>query len=212
MSIASTDQSIEDRLSSLEAKLGVTASNNNSNNNNDSGRPKGDLTNRLDALESQWKSATSSSFHQTWDESDRLLEDLSPGDSLLSYQQSATSQSMNNPILYRKQAVLASQDSLRRDMSYLSEILNLLYISQKQPSNSTTETLVSQAPILHPVSISDEEERRLDNLRVNVIKTQEQTNQLVNRVDSLISTYQKAIFALSERIILVEEKLSKQGR
>jgi len=200
-----TEQSLENRLSALEARIGVTTK--NDGNNNTTG-----IASRLAAIETQWKSSTSSSnINKTWDESNHLFEDLSPGDTM-SYQQS-TSRSMNNPILYRKQIVLASQESLRKDMSYLSEILNLLYISQKQSANTTTETVVNNAPILHPVpNLSDKEERRLDSLRVKIIQTQQQTNSLVTKVDSLISTYQKAMLALSERVVAFEERLSEEGK
>ena len=109
-------------------------------------------------------------------------------------------------MIYRQQMVLASQDSLRRDMTRLGDILNLLHISQKSSLSDIT-----QAPILNSPVITLEEERRLDSLRVNAADCQIQVAKLTDRMDSLIATYQKALIALSNRMIQMDDKLDRLG-
>jgi hypothetical protein len=98
-------------------------------------------------------------------------------------------------MLYRKQVVLASQDALRRDMSHLSNILNLLYISQKSPLKDVT-----QAPILNIPPVSPEEEKRLDVLRVTAAGCHNQAAALANRMDSLIATYQQEQYVTEPKV------------
>mmetsp|Transcript_40912 Transcript_40912/g.46484 ORF Transcript_40912/g.46484 Transcript_40912/m.46484 type:complete len:199 (-) Transcript_40912:197-793(-) len=189
----------ESRLLAIETKIGLKPKIGDGLSN------EKDIASRLIAIENKWKSSTLSSFNQTWDESDKLLDDLSPGAGI-TYQQILSGRSRCYPIFYRKQLVLASQDSLKEDMRQLSEILNLLYISQKSILKDVT-----QAPILHTQPLSHNDTRRLDRLRLKITQSHQQATSLANRMDSLISMYHKFMFNLSERMIFIEEKLDRSN-
>lgn len=191
--------SVEVRLLALETRIGLAPKSKSSD-------AEKDISSRLSLLEDTWKSSTTTGFKQLCDESDNLLEDLQPGAGL-TYQQELSGRSKNYPILYRKQLVLASKDTLRNDMKRLSDILNLLYISQK-----STLKDVAQAPIINTPPVTPEQERRLDAVRVNAAHCQRQTSEMANKVDSLMITYQKAMLTLSGRMIQLEQEISQLGK
>ena len=195
------DQTIDAGLLALEIRVGLAPK-----IDRESSDSNKDIASRLAALEGQWKSSTTTAFNQVCDESDKLLEELQPGAGL-TYQQVLSGRSQNYPLLYRKQLVMSSQDSLRQDLKHLSNILNLLYISQKGTLKDVT-----QAPILSTPHVTPEMERRLDAMRVNLAQSQRQAAELADRMDSLITTYQKASVTLSDRIIRLEEKMTQQGK
>ena len=188
------DSSIEARLQALEATLGI--------NQAKEEELAPDLETRLNALEQKIKTSTPMSLHATWDESDRLLKDLHPG-SNLTYQQP----SKNYPILFRRKEVLASADSMKADMNQLSTILNLLLISQKQTDSPLREEQVIQAPILTSVSISEEEEGRLDKVMLQIGGIQRQIQDVSSRIDSLVDSYHAVMTAVSEQMMAADEKL-----
>ncbi|KAI2493106.1 hypothetical protein MHU86_21454 [Fragilaria crotonensis] len=203
MSVLS-DLELDARLQALELRLGIAPNTDNKLPDDDNSQL--DVVNRLERLEQQWKSSTTATFNRAGDESDKLLEELQPGAGL-TYQQVLSGRSQDYPLIYRQQMVLASQDSLRRDMTHLGDILNLLHISQKSSLSDIT-----QAPILNAPVITLDEERRLDSLRVNTADCQIQVGELADRMDSLIVTYQKALMALSNRMIQIDEKLCRLGK
>lgn len=190
----SVDSSLEARLQTLESVLGINQGKEEENAK--------DLETRLNALELKIKASTPSSLHATWDESDRLLQDLHPGPNL-TYQQP----SKNYPILFRRKEVLASADSFKADMDQLATILNLLFISQKQTDSPLREEQVTQAPILTSVSISEEEERRLDTLMLQVGDINRQVQDVANRIDALVESYHAVMSAVSERMVAADEAL-----
>ena len=195
--MSSIDEQVNSRLQALELRVGTGTTMPGSDN---------DIATRLNVLEQKWKSSTTATFNQIGDASDKLLNDLHPGPAL-TYQQVLSGRSQDYPILYRKQVVLASHLALRQDMNHLSNILNLLYISQKSPLKDVT-----QAPILNTPPVSPEEEKRLDVLLVTAGSCQMQVAEVANRMDSLITTYQQAMITLSDRMIRLEEKIAKQGK
>jgi hypothetical protein len=198
-----TDQELDVRLQALQLRLGIAPNTDSKSQDDDNSHL--DIVTRLERLEQQWKSSTTATFNRAGDESDKLLEELQPGAGL-TYQQVLSGRSQDYPMIYRQQMVLASQDSLRRDMTRLGDILNLLHISQKSSLSDIT-----QAPILNSPVITLEEERRLDSLRVNAADCQIQVAKLTDRMDSLIATYQKALIALSNRMIQMDDKLDRLG-
>jgi hypothetical protein len=160
-----------------------------------------DVLTRLEAMEQKWKTTTTSPLSE---EMDLLLEDLHPGGAALTYQQVLSGRSKDYPLLYRKQIVLASSDALRRDMTELSNILNLLYISQPSPRLKDW----TNAPILHMPPISPDDDARLEAVRAGAAQCQQQAIQLADRVDLLLSIYQTAMKNLSERIIRLDERIN----
>lgn len=184
--------SIEARLQALESLIGDT-----------SPEGDGDVESRLEALQSKIKSVTPASLHSTWEDSDRLFQDLSPG-SALSYQQS----SKNYPILYRRKQILASADSLKTNFEQLASLVNLLTISQQGKRDSPMrEEQVTQAPILVSHSVSREEERRLEALLLKVGEMNRSVQDMTDRVDALVQGYHSVIMGMSEKIVQADEKL-----
>ena len=193
-------QALEDRIGTEPNKVGVIA---------DIEKSQLDVVTRLNRLEEKFKSSLSTpTLKQLLDESDKLLEDLQPG-SGFTYQQVLSGRSQDYPMIYRRQLVLASKDSLHRDLNALHEIFNLLHISQNK---SLLPDRLTEAPILSVPSISVEEEQRLDSLRIQTTHCQLQLAELIERVDSLVSMYQKSLMMLSNRFIQLDEKLSRQGK
>jgi hypothetical protein len=201
-----TDDEINTRLQRLELLVGL-----NSKEGIEYSLPDNlksheqDVLSRLETLEQKWKTCTTPLFQPLSEEMDSLLEELHPGGAALTYQQVLSGRSKDYPLLYRKQIVLASWDSLRRDMAELSNILNLLYISQSSPRDKDW----TQAPILHISPIPPEDDARLEALCASAAQCQHQTILLANRVDLLLSTYQTAMKNLSERIIRLDERINE---
>ena len=102
-----------------------------------------DLASRLSKLEQIVDSSKSSSQRDIleghWNEMNQYLQDLDPG-AALTHQQS-----IGGPLIYRRQEVLASADELKRNMQYVSEILNLLMIGQNMPPLTFTSSSSSSA-------------------------------------------------------------------
>lgn len=185
---------MEARLQALESKLGF-------NQGKDEGSSN-DLESRLNALELKLKDSTPSSLNATWDESDRLLQDLHPGPNM-TYQQP----SKNYPILFRRKEVLASADSLSADMDQLSTILNLLLISQKQTESPLREEQVTQAPILTSLAIAEDDERRLDKVAGQIGDMNRQIEDVASRIDSLVESYHTVMAAVSDKMVAADEAL-----
>jgi hypothetical protein len=199
-----TQHDLHARLQRLELLVGLTPREVNESSSSD--KPKSfdqDVLSRLESLEQMWKTKSTSLPQPLSEETDSLLEDLHPGGAALTYQQVLSGRSKDYPLLYRKQIVLASSDSLRRDMAELKNILNLLYISQRSPRDRDW----SQAPILHIPTIPPEDEARLEAVSASVAQCQHQTTLLANRVDLLVSTYQTSMKNLSERIMKLDERI-----
>jgi hypothetical protein len=205
-SASSPALSLEARVAALEAQLGVrtgahpTKSNNNSNTN--------DLSHRLNALQSTMEQHTSLSFRETLKESVQLMDELDPGMALTHQQQ---------PLLYRRQQVLAGAKPLEADMDQLSQLLHLLLTSQPPtPTPNTTaagitklrQEQVTQAPILvSSVTINPEEERRVDALRLTLQDLSGRTQTLTTQMDQVLECYHTVMMAASEKCVLAEERL-----
>jgi hypothetical protein len=188
---------MESRLLALENSLGLLNSTSNASNN-----PK-DLTSRLEALEQKFQSF--STPFTIWAESDALLQELHP-QAGLTYQEPST---RNDPILYRRQQVLASADDLKRDFGELNTIMNLLLISQ--PTTKVSEEHLINAPIITATAatLADPDvTARLELLRMDVAVTYQRTMAMTNRVDSLIQTYHAIVTAFSERVLLLNQAIA----
>jgi hypothetical protein len=194
---------MEARILALEVSIGLKPVSSSISSSSDTSSTTRDISARLSALEEQWKTRTSSSLltvQRLWEESDALFHDLEPGPAL-------THQAQSHPIHYRKQAVLAAKNSLSQDMTRLHEVLQLLYISQKESLKDVTD-----APILIAPNLGSDEIQRLDSLRIKLAKTQKQAAQLADRVDSMTSLYHKAMVGFSDHMIQLEAKIAQQGK
>jgi hypothetical protein len=190
------NSTIEARLRALEAFLSVTSET----------RSPEDVTSRIGALETKLNSLTSNlqgdtPLKQLWEESDKLMRELDPGTALTHQQQIAA------PILYRRQEILASAESLRRDMGQLMEILTLLSIGQPQiiGEDPLSEMQVTKAPILAVAPPSKVEEERLQHLEVNLQEMHDKMKNFAARLDKLVAGYHSLVTAVSEKIVLVDE-------
>ena len=184
------ESSVEARLAAVEAKLGVLPL----------GVPteKDAVVGRFKAIQSAMDSHTTSQFRDTWQESDKLFRELDPGIALTHQQQ---------PLLYRRQEILASADTMKRDMDELRKILHLLLTSQPSTSGPLREDQVTQAPIITGASISTEGERRLDALRLSLVDLNTRTTQLVGKMDNMLECYHAIISAASEKCVLADEAI-----
>ena len=212
MSGNSSSLSLEARLLNLESKLGVV-------------NPlvtKSDIAGRLDTVKQQIDVLTTASFRETWAEIQNLLVDLDPGMALTHQQQ---------PLLYRRQEVLAAASSLENDMRELSTMMHLLKQGQTNTATTTSsggttttatntansvgsllrEDQVTQAPILTNFTISPEEERRLDALRLTLQDMQGRVQALMGRTDQLLESYHTVMAAASEKIVMADEAIAQKS-
>eukprot|EP00977_Amphora_coffeiformis_P028240 scaffold34916_cov170-Amphora_coffeaeformis.AAC.4 len=214
-----TAASIEARLRALEALLRESGST--------SGASTDAPASRLRALETQLESLAStmdpsvqqqqvgggisnSSLKQLWEESDKLMRELDPGSALTHQQQIAA------PILYRRQQVLASAESLQQNMAAVMEILTLLSIGQPQIINNdntpVSEMQVTKAPILTqtaPPSLEDQERlRKVENV---LHETQQQVESIAARMDRLVGAYYRLVAAVSEKMVLADEAIASKS-
>lgn len=127
-----------------------------------------------------------------------LLE-LHPG-TALTYQSNVMA-----PILYRKQAVLASAESLRADFKILNEIAHTLQVS----SSPITEQAILESPILQPTTV---DAKQLDDLGQQILELQKRVQLVSTKLDYLLENYKNFITALSEKLVLCNERIeSRQG-
>jgi uncharacterized protein YjcR len=194
--------SLEHRLRVLEAQLGVHESPTASKDNEKTTEQK-DLISRLEALEGQYMSLTDSSLRQTWAESDKLMQELDPGDALTHQQQFAA------PILYRKQELLASAETFMHDIGQIGDIMKLLLIGQPPiTEGDLKEEHVTQAPILTATPcISEEDQQRMDAVQQQMGDLQARTAVAADRLDRLLNNYHTLISAASEKMVLADEEL-----
>jgi Dynactin subunit p22 len=200
--IVHKQHSLESRIFALESCLGLLQS--KSSNNPSSVASTKDLTTRLDTLELKLKSF---SIPQTiWSESDKLIQELQPHTGF-TYQELST---RNDPIIYRRQQVLACADDLKRDFAQLNTIMNLLLISQTK-SNRLSEEQITHAPIVVTTQCKTEDQVRLDKLQLKILHTHQQTLAIAKRVDSLVQTYHVIVTSLSEQTINLYQTISDKG-
>jgi len=201
--------SVESRLTFLEAKVGFY----------NPSTEKGNVTNRLESLRLQWKEKTPPSLRVSLDECERLTKDFHPGTSLSHQQHNHTSthqqhnqQQHNSSLLYSRQEILASEDSIEQGTEQLHAVLDLLLksattSSPRKKSSSFEEQQVTGAPILAPAVISTTDEKRLDKALIQSVQLQNRTNALATCLDSLVENYHTIIRVMAEKTILAVEEL-----
>jgi hypothetical protein len=203
--------SLNARLAALEMKLGISSNTTSSSSN---ALPETDVPDRLAALQVLVDKYTTTEIRTTWHESHRLLQELDPGEGL-TYQQ--------QPLLYKRQEILAAAPQLRQDFQHLSTLVGLLHNTQQQQqqqqqvgggggggtnTNPLTADTVTQAPILTSLQVSLDDQRRLDSLRVQVEDLNGRTRTMTTRLHQLLEAYHAIMTAASEKCILVDEVLS----
>jgi Dynactin subunit p22 len=190
--------SLESRLAALETKVGRIAS------LESPVLSEKELPSRLDSLQTTIDSHTTLAFRETWHESLKLLKELDP-DIALTHQQ--------QPLLYKRQQVLAAASQLKHDMDQLDVILKLLTNETKEKASSTSSSTmrldqVTQAPILSSphYTQSHQDQERLDTLRVTYGSLNDRIGKLQQQMQQLLESYHTIMTAASEKLILAEEK------
>mmetsp|Transcript_32918 Transcript_32918/g.79635 ORF Transcript_32918/g.79635 Transcript_32918/m.79635 type:complete len:195 (-) Transcript_32918:49-633(-) len=185
--------SLDARLLDLEAKLGV-------------GLPivtKSDIARRLDKVQAAVNTQTTSGFRETWHESQALFKELDPGMALTHQQQ---------PLLYRRQEVLAAATSLDKDMQELSKIMHLLQ-PQTEKGKTLREDQVTQAPILTQYyQISPSDEQRLDQLRLTMDDLAKRLQLVMVRTDAMLESYHTIMAVASEKVVMADETIKAKER
>jgi hypothetical protein len=203
--------STEDRLRVLEETLRVGGSSTTAS------AEDGGLMSRLTATErqvdafltgglphqQQGGSSSSPSLKQLWEESNKLLRELNPGTALTHQQQIAA------PILYRRQEVLASAESLHQNMQQVQEVLTLLSIGQPQMiagGEPVSEMQVTKAHILTQTTPpSKEDQERLRETEETLRDVQSKVESIAARMDRLVAGYHSVVAAVSEKMVLADE-------
>jgi len=257
-----SDESIDDRLAKLKALLDGKLAKASSESSTTTGNTP-----------SSSAVATKTSNEQHWKVIQKLLKELDPGIALTHQQQ---------PLLYKRQQVLACSDELSNDFKQLDAILKLLLsntrvdgaaegslegntqssaktpaqIAQSSKASAATpreggpkqtqkELLlqakkdaelkqsiqqqleggktgktgsssgtalrldqVTQAPILLPQTISQSDQKRVSDLAHKLLTLNERTKVLQSTLKHYLECYHSATMAVSEKIILADEKLS----
>ena len=162
---------------------------------------------RIAALEQQY-TQTSAALQEDWKTIDQLLQELSPGTALTHQRQVVA------PIIYRKQEVLASASSLQTNIQHVQQILNLLSIGQTTSSSSgnantkITEQDIINAPIItDTIGMTLEQETNVDRLATTLIDLQHRVQNVSFQFDTMMDHYTNLISAISEKMILISEKL-----
>ena len=188
--------SIETRLRALEAAL------QGSTGTSEADKP----VSRIHALEAKLDSLAKnqqgdSTLKQLWDESDKLMRELHPGSALTHQQQIAA------PILYRRQEVLASAESLQRNMEQVREILTLLSIGQPQiiGEEPVSELQVIRAPILETAPPSTQDQERLRKLELSLHETHQKLESMTKRMDKVVVGYKSLVKAVAQKMVLASE-------
>lgn len=200
--ILPSSASLESRLAALEAKVGQLPSL--------TSESSGQLSSRLDSIQSAIHSSTTLALRETWQESLKLLKDLDP-DIALTHQQ--------QPLLYKRQQVLAAAAQLQLDMQQLDVILKLLTNEAKErnsssSSSTTTDLRLDQVTVSAPIvsspyyAQSQKDCERLDTLRVTFGSLQARVSKVQQQLQQLLEAYHTVMTAASEKCILAEEKAS----
>ena len=158
---------------------------------------------RIATLEQQCTKSTVA-LQEDWTVIDQLLQELSPGTALTHQRQVVA------PIIYRKQEILASASDYQRNIQHVQQILNLISIGQNNSSNNhkITEQEIIHAPIItETMGMTSEQEINFDMLSTTVLDLQYRVQNLSYQFDTMMDHYTNLISAISEKMILISEKL-----
>jgi hypothetical protein len=190
--------SLESRLRALELKV-FSASNESS-----AATPRrADVMARLEALERSLQ--LPSLTHQLWNEVEAMEQDLTPGTALTHQKQ------IMAPMLYRREQILAEQDTYLEDLERVGQILNLLLIDQdNQSSLLITEEQVVNAPIIVDTGLAADEVEKLERLAEQVVDLQRRVQKSAQRLDQVLESYTILVSAASEKLVLLEEDIRQR--
>lgn len=197
---------ISSRLASLEARI----RDDSTEANNSGGGSAGGIEARLDLLEKDMNrvliSSSSNDNSKDWNECEKMLKVLIGGGSdsnvALAVGTSVSNDRLsvkNAPIFFRRQEILASIDEFKKNIEMLKTI-----DANAVPIN----TLVSDAGWLEAAHLGDYQ-NRADVVEKRIGGVAARLNDVSQRVDRLIATYHTVIMAMSEKIVLFDEELTR---
>ena len=219
LQLASLEQ-LEQRLAELELKVG-TSLHTTSSQTDVASRLNNLLRIQNDRLQPPPPTAKASdasletkreALHQEFRTIDRLLSELAM--SPLAGPAASVGGNANAPLLFRRQEILSSSDSMKHDMELLSRIRELTMMGVKVTSDSNksaNESNIVNCPIIaserynFPSDLDANE--RLERLTFRVAEVHKRASALSIRADRMLDSYGQIMMALSEKIVLAEEQM-----
>ena len=193
--------SLDSRLHALERQVLFSSASTESSASPP--RPTVDVMARVEALERSLQLPTST--HQLWSEVEAMEQDLTPGTALTHQKQ------IMAPMLYRRQQILAEQDTFRDDLEQVGQIMNLLLIDQDTHNNQLiTEEQVVNAPIIVDTGLAADEVEKLERLAEQVVELQGRVQKSAQRLDQVLESYSGLVAAASEKLVLLEEEIRQR--
>lgn len=114
----------------------------------------------------------------------------------------------NAPLLFRMQQVLASCESMKRDMELLAKIRDLTSIGRK--ASESNESKVIDCPIVssdrYNMTSDPDVIETLDSICFRAASLNKRAAVISHRTDLLLNSYSQIISALAEKIVLVKEQ------
>ena len=219
-------EQLELRLAELELRVGASLLNSSS-----SPPQKIDAASRLDKLlssetnrlpptPSTAKASDASldtkraALHQEFRTIDRLLSELAM--SPLAGPAASGGGNSNAPLLFRRQEILASSDSMKRDMELLSRIRELTMIGVKVTTNDSNKSSSNEINVVNcPITSSEkynlpsdpDAKERLERLCFRVAELHKRSTAVSIRADRMLDSYGEVMMALSEKMVLAEEQI-----
>lgn len=222
MSSTSSDlpaMELASRISQLESKLGISLS-------KKLPPPGSDINSLLDRfnrmeIERQPPVPSSVKSSDATDASKRLAlhEDFRVIDRLLGELDMsplagpAIAGASNAPLLFRRQEVLASSESMKRDMELLARIRDMTSIGRKV--SQSNESTIVDCPIVssdrYNITADPDAVDRLDQICFRAANLNKRALAISHRTDELLNSYNEVMGALAEKIVLAEEQIGHRG-
>jgi len=235
--MSTSPERMESRLAELELKLGGGAPLSSSERSGDN---KADINSRLSKLmrlETDRRSGSAvaapprstdaakkaeskrTALHEEYRTIDRLLSEL-----VISPVAGPTNAAASSaPMVFRRMEVLASAESMKRDMDLLGRIRDLTLVGMKAPpppaaagaGGAKAGALDASGVVNCPIVSSDrydlpsdpEAADRLERLCFRVAMVNQRAAVASRRADEMLDCYGKIMMALSEKMVLAEEQI-----
>lgn len=196
------------RIAAVERAIGMESSNDRSSSN-ETAASNDDLLRRLDLLEHELASKLRPyELQEILSESETLLEEVNPGPAL-TYQTNDGS----GPMLYRRQAVVASAPEAMEALNQLSDISSLLSIGQnfEGKSKQLSDDQVRNAPIL-AVRVAAEQQQCFDSCVRQLGHLQQRAEKSASELDAILDEYQRLVTATSTKMLTLDQELKALQR
>lgn len=144
-------------------------------------------------------------LHEDFRAIDRLLKELD----LVPLAGPTAAGGASAPLFFRRMEILASSESMKRDMELLATIRDLTSIGRK--ASESNEAKVADCPIVSTDRyniIGDKDAvQRLDKICFRAANLNKRAAIISQRVDQLLNSYSEVMGALSEKMVLAKEQI-----